>query len=326
MEYYQLDEENLEQKETDSWYELQFHRLQYFCVILILVNTVMLGTQSSGEFVSQAPQHLEAVEEFVEASVKDILGYGELDQAELSTLDEALEENPQFAEVYEYIDQRFSRGEINELQKRAVQHALNRELWRYFREPLSIYLTVSQFKNQANGLVKADNPSTSLGMTDLRANRITKNVYDHLPASLQSKLLFDKNLGHVLPESLAEVVTTVYVTDTESVKVAADVYAAIVAAHQKKIDEVSVVGNFSEDQKIYLAAMLACCSTSPQHSNDQFAFLILDEPSRMERHWESEVPQVIKTLIATQEWPQSQEKNSVGKLGSIIRDAFLSDN
>lgn len=308
----------------DPWIDVQVEKLRY----VFLIWAVVLSTLGY-----QALDNTDATKESLEATAKAALQYHELDQAELGSLSEALATYPQFAEVYQYLEQKVRDGEASQFDQVVVQQVLNRELWRYFRTPLPLYLSISQAKDKLNypqpvlrdvgfADVQLQDPAQSVGMTDLRANRITSEVYQYLPQYLQQQLELDPQLGFVTPDSLAQAVTTWEVSPVESTKRAVDVYLAVLVAYQSRIDAAAQEAGWSAEQKIYAAAMVACCSTEQESDGGTFAFALLSDPHQMERHWRL-VPQAIKDLIVTQETTKLTDQSRQNKVYSIIRQAFV---
>ncbi|MDQ5951313.1 MAG: hypothetical protein QG639_590 [Patescibacteria group bacterium] len=323
MEPYQLIDNEREVTETqDSWVRLQYEKFRYLLILVSLLTALTAVTAVSHP--DETAAQIDLVEEYVEATVKDMLGYYELDKSELGTLEEGLALFPQLRAVYEHVEQRVLNGEVTDFQKKAIQHALNQELWRHFRQPMAMYFAIGEVKSKLNHLpFKSSNPETSLGITDVRANRITKKVYELLPKEVQLRLEFDEEAGHVRSQSLSDALTMWNTTAVDSAILTADIYSAILSAYQEEIDQAAEKGNWTEDQKVFTAYVLACCSSIVDEV-PQYGYELLANPEVMSVYWQN-VPQVIKTRIAQQEWPESAEfsdQSSQNRIYSIIRETF----
>lgn len=150
---------------------------------------------------------------------------------------------------------------------------------------------LSRLKMDANRLLQPSDPTASHGLGNIKAYRITQDVYQKLPVDVQNAIPFRANGGYIDPTAMSRYLSPPSLA--EAYRRTGIFYGAVYGAYRDQIDSVSEANGFSPELKRYVASVVVCCSDpvdydvaqpgQPAYDN---GFMLLKYPDYTARHFD----------------------------------------
>lgn len=100
--------------------------------------------------------------------------------------------------------------------------------------------------------------TASHGIGNVKAYRITQQIYQLLPEQARAELAFDAEHGHISPETLAEFLNSG--TDAEKIDKTMLIFGAILANRQDEVLAAAREQQLKVQEFSYIASSIACCT------------------------------------------------------------------